>query len=61
MDKSSIDFELNTAMLLLNAVEVKGEQNLNNVLAAIQRIRNARKMLEEETDRDNPDEQKENV
>lgn len=61
MDKSSIDFELNTTMLLLNAVEVKGEQNLNNVLAAIQRIRNARKMLKEETDRDNPDEQRENV
>lgn len=48
MGESTIDFELNTAMLLLNTVEVKGEQNLNNVLAAIQRIRSARKMLKEE-------------
>lgn len=47
MGESTIDFELNTAMLLLNTVEVKGEQNLNNVLAAIQRIRSARKMLKE--------------
>lgn len=48
----SADYELNTAMLLLNAVEVKGEQNLNNVLAAIQRIRNARKILKEENNAD---------
>lgn len=61
MDKSSIDFELNTAMLLLNAVEVKGEQNLNNVLAAIQRIRSARKMLKEEAEHDNLDEQRTDV
>jgi hypothetical protein len=59
MNESTIDFELNTAMLLLNAVEVKGEQNLNNVLAAIQRIRNARKLLkEEEKHEDNHDQQK---
>lgn len=61
MGNGTIDYELNTAMLLLNTVEVKGEQNLNNVLAAIQRIRNARKMLKEETGRDNPDEQRANV
>ncbi len=48
MSKEGIDFRLNTAMLLLNAVEVKGEQNLNNVLAAIQHIRSAREMLKEE-------------
>lgn len=51
MNESKIDFELNTAMLLLNAVEVKGEQNLNNVLAAIQCIRRTRKMLKEEQER----------
>ena len=56
MGNESIDFELNTAMLLLNTVEVKGEQNLNNVLAAIQRIRSARNMLKEEAERDNHNE-----
>ena len=48
MGENTIDYELNTAMLLLNTIEVKGEQNLNNMLAAIQRIRSARKMLKEE-------------
>ena len=48
MGESTIDFELNTAMLLLNAVEVKGEQNLNNLLAAIQRIRKVREAMKEE-------------
>ena len=53
---STIDYHLNMAMLLLNAVEVKGEQNLNNVLAAIQRIRDARTMLKEEAEHDNHNE-----
>lgn len=61
MENSTIDYELNTAMLLLNAVEVKGEQNLNNVLAAIQRIRSARKMLKEEAEYDNHNEQRKDV
>lgn len=47
MDMGAIDFELNTAMLVLNDVEVRGEKNLNNVLVAIQRIRSAREMIKE--------------
>lgn len=42
-----IDFLLNAAMLHLNMVEVKGEMNMNNQLVAIQKIREARKMLKE--------------
>lgn len=34
--------------LLLNGVEVKGEMNLNNLLAAIQQIRSVRNALKEE-------------
>ena len=52
MEKESVDFILNTVMLLLNAVEVKGEMNLNNQLAAIQKIREVRKMIKEENNAD---------
>lgn len=48
MEKETIDFLLNAAMLHLNMVEVKGEMNMNNQLVAIQKIREARKLLKEE-------------
>ena len=41
---------LNNVGLLLNVVDVKGEMNLNNLLAAIQQIRNVRNALKEETE-----------
>lgn len=47
-----IDFLLNAAMLHLNMVEVKGEMNMNNQLVAIQKIREARKMLQEAQNED---------
>lgn len=57
----NIDFILNAAMLHLNMVEVKGEMNMNNQLVAIQKIREARKMLKEEQEHADTDEQGENV
>lgn len=44
--------------LLLNGVEVKGEVNLNNQLAAIQQIRNIRNALREEVNHENQNEQR---
>ena len=43
-----IDMLLNEAMLYLNGVEVKGEMNMNNQLLAIIKIREARKLLQNE-------------
>lgn len=57
----NIDFILNAAMLHLNMVEVKGEMNMNNQLVAIQKIREARKMLKEEQEHADKDEQGKNV
>ncbi|MBE5800058.1 MAG: hypothetical protein E7321_08940 [Clostridiales bacterium] len=56
-----IDFLLNAAMLHLNMVEVKGEMNMNNQLVAIQKIREARKMLKEMSENENHDEQRTGV
>ena len=54
---ADIDFILNVAMLHLNAVEVKGETNINNILVAIQKIREARKMIKEDQEHEDNDEQ----
>ena len=56
-----IDFLLNAAMLHMNMVEVKGEMNMNNQLVAIQKIREARKMLKEMSGNENHDEQRTGV
>lgn len=61
MGNESVDFILNSVMLLLNAVEVKGEINLNNQLAAIQKIREARKLLKEAQEHADNNEQGKNV
>lgn len=57
----NVDFLLNAAMLHLNMVEVKGEVNMNNQLVAIQKIREARKLLEEMNEDENDNEQGKNV
>jgi hypothetical protein len=61
MGNENADFILNSVMLLLNAVEVKGEINLNNQLAAIQKIREARKLLKEEQEHADNNEHGKNV
>lgn len=60
MDKySMMRMELVNIRLLLNDVEVRGERNLNNQLAAILKIKQIEKSLEEE--HENHDEQGKNV
>ncbi|MBQ8617662.1 MAG: hypothetical protein IJ418_09120 [Clostridia bacterium] len=61
MEIGGIDCELDIAMRLLNTTDVRGEQNLNNMLAAIQRIRNARRKLKEARELENQDEQRKNA
>ena len=56
-----IDFLLNAAMLHLNMVEVKGEMNMNNQLVALQKIREARKLLKEMGENENRNEQGKNI
>ena len=61
MEKETIDFLLNAAMLHLNMVEVKGEINMNNQLVAIQKIREARKLLKEEQEHADNNEHGKNI
>lgn len=61
MNKEDIVMALNTTGLLLNAVEVKGEINLNNQLAAIQQIKRVRDALKEEIADADYDGKRENV
>jgi hypothetical protein len=61
MDVENIIMQLGNVGLLLESVETKGEQNLNNLLAAIQIIRKTIKELKEAIDHENRNEQGENV
>lgn len=61
MDVENIIMQLGTVGLLLESVETKGEQNLNNLLAAIQITRKTIKELKEAIDHENRNEQGENV
>lgn len=55
MTHEEIIMTLGNVGLLLNGVEVKGEVNLNNQLAAIQQIRKVRNALKEEANHGNQD------
>lgn len=61
MDMENIIMQLGNVGLLLESVETKGEQNLNNLLAAIQITRKTIKELKEAIDNENRNEQGENV
>lgn len=57
METDNIILQLGNVGLLLESVETKGEQNLNNLLAAIQITRKTIKELKEAVDRENRNEQ----
>lgn len=61
MDMENIIMQLGNVGLLLESVDTKGEQNLNNLLAAIQITRKTIKELKEAIDNENRNEQGENV
>lgn len=57
MDIDAMILQLGNVGLLLESVETKGEQNLNNLLAAIQIVRRVRNALREGGDNENRNEQ----
>lgn len=57
MTKDQMIIELNTALVLLDEVETRREQNLNNQLAGMQRIRKVRDALREEKKNDSHNQQ----
>ena len=61
MDVENIIMQLGNVGMLLESVETKGEQNLNNLLAAIQITRKTIKELKEAIDHENRNEQGKNV
>ena len=61
IDIDAMILQLGNVGLLLESVETKGEQNLNNLLAAIQITRKTIKELKEAIDHENRNEQGENV
>lgn len=61
MDMENIILQLGNVGLLLETVETKGEQNLNNLLAAIQITRKTIKELKEANEHENRNEQGKNV
>lgn len=61
MDIDAMILQLGNVGLLLESVETKGEQNLNNLLAAIQITRKTIKELKEANEHENRNEQGKNV
>lgn len=61
MTTEDIIFQLGNVGLLLESVETKGENNLNNLLAAIQITRKTIKELKEAVDHENRNEQGEEL
>lgn len=61
MSLENIIMQLGNVGLLLETVETKGEQNLNNLLAAIQITRKTIKELKEAVNDENQNEQRKNV
>lgn len=57
MDIDAMILQLGNVGLLLESVETKGEQNLNNLLAAIQIVRRVRNALREGGEDENRNEQ----
>lgn len=57
METDNIILQLGNVGLLLESVETKGEQNLNNLLAAIQITRKTIKELKEAVEHENRNEQ----
>ena len=57
MDIDTMILQLGNVGLLLETVETKGEQNLNNLLAAIQIVRRVRNALREGGEDENRNEQ----
>lgn len=57
MDIDAMILQLGNVGLLLESVETKGEQNLNNLLAAIQIVRRVRNALKEGGEDENRNEQ----
>lgn len=57
MTRDQMILELNTALVLLDEVETRREQNLNNQLAGMQRIRKVRDAMREEKKNDSHDQQ----
>lgn len=57
MDIDAMILQLGNVGLLLESVETKGEQNLNNLLAAIQIVRRVRNALREGEEDENRNEQ----
>lgn len=58
MDIDAMILQLGNVGLLLESVETKGEQNLNNLLAAIQIVRRVRNALREGGEDENRNEQR---
>ncbi len=58
MDIDAMILQLGNIGLLLESVETKGEQNLNNLLAAIQIVRRVRNALREGGEDENQNEQR---
>lgn len=61
MDIDAMILQLGNVGLLLESVETKGEQNLNNLLAAIQIVRRVRNALREGGEDENRNEQGQDV
>ena len=58
MSKDSMRLALGNALILLDAVETKGEKNLNALLAAIQQVRRVYEQMKEGNQSENHDEQR---